>query len=300
MKTLIALDGSAEATRALRTAAHLVSPLEREITLLCVAQPISRRMKGQPRDAWSRKMLTEANRILDTAHKDLPPGAGVVHRVAEVGSPASVIVDKARDFDLVVLGDKGSGTSGDPGLGPVASRVLEHAPCAVLIARDLPLSAEGLRVLVAADGAAASREAIETLCTAFDLGEVEVCVMHVVETPWVHLGLEEDWVSASEEEQDRSEPGAFEREMVREGEWIVEEAKRGLRIPRITIRTSIVQGNPASEILSEAERGDYHLIVIGASGSRDLKHQMVGSVSAKVAWNAPCSVLVVREPAETG
>ena len=35
-------------------------------------------------------------------------------------------------------------------------------------------------------------------------------------------------------------------------------------------------------------------MVMAASGVVDLKHQMLGSVSSKVAWNAPCSVLLVR------
>jgi nucleotide-binding universal stress UspA family protein len=56
----------------------------------------------------------------------------------------------------------------------------------------------------------------------------------------------------------------------------------------------IYRGLPAEEILSEAETGGYDLIVMGVSGAMDLKHQILGSVSIKVAWNAPCSVLLVR------
>lgn len=46
--------------------------------------------------------------------------------------------------------------------------------------------------------------------------------------------------------------------------------------------------------LGEAETGDYDLVVIGASSAADFKHEILGSVSSKVAWNAPCSVLLVR------
>jgi nucleotide-binding universal stress UspA family protein len=60
------------------------------------------------------------------------------------------------------------------------------------------------------------------------------------------------------------------------------------------ITTFIYRGIPSEEILREAEMGDYDLVVIAASGVMDLKHQMLGSVSSKVAWNAPCSVLLVR------
>ena len=300
MKTLIALDGSSDAICAMRTAMHLLSPISREISLLCVAPPMVRRPQGEPRRDYDRRILAEAHRIIERAHAELPPGAGPVTRLAEIGSVAATIIDKSRDHDLVVLGDKGRGTSGNVGLGPVTSRVLEHAPSAVLIGREMTAQPEELRILVTVDGSAASHRAIELICTGFDLNRAEVCLMHVAETPWVHLGLEEDWYTAGEEEQDRSEPGAFEREMVREGEQLVQQAKRWLHIPRLSVTTNIVQGNPADEIISEAERGGYHLIVMGASDSHDLKHRMLGSVSTKVAWNAPCSVLVVKEPGETG
>ena len=56
----------------------------------------------------------------------------------------------------------------------------------------------------------------------------------------------------------------------------------------------IRDGNPGTEILGEAESGEYDLIVLGSTGMSGLKHQMLGSVSAKVAAQAPCSVAVVK------
>jgi nucleotide-binding universal stress UspA family protein len=54
------------------------------------------------------------------------------------------------------------------------------------------------------------------------------------------------------------------------------------------------EGSPATEILGEAESGAYDLIVLGATGATDAKHEMLGSVSAKLAWQASCSVAVVK------
>ena len=120
--------------------------------------------------------------------------------------------------------------------------------------------------------------------------------MHVAETPWVELGPEEDWVTYSEEDKEHSEVGVLEKELVREGESIVEQARDLLLPHRLSISTRLDEGIPADEILSEAERGQYDLVVVGAAGGRDLKHRMLGSVSFKIAWNAPCSVLIAREP----
>ncbi|MBT8159528.1 universal stress protein [Arthrobacter sp. GN70] len=56
----------------------------------------------------------------------------VVHNV----SPASAILDAARDADLIVIGSRGHG--GFPGLhlGSVSSQVLSHAQCPVLVVRS--------------------------------------------------------------------------------------------------------------------------------------------------------------------
>jgi nucleotide-binding universal stress UspA family protein len=121
--------------------------------------------------------------------------------------------------------------------------------------------------------------------------------MHVVETPWAEMGVEEDWVTYSEEDKHQTEVGRLEHELIREGEDLMEQARLLLQSYRISVTTRLDQGDPTNEILSEAERGQYDLVVVGATGSRDLKHRMLGSVSAKIAWGAPCSVLIVREPA---
>lgn len=296
MKTLIAVDGSEDAACAMRTATRLLSPIGRDLTLLCVAPPGARRPKGEPRREYDRRMLEGANQVLDRARGDLPPGAGLLNLLSVIGSPAAGILERAGDFDLVVLGDRGRGTPGSSGLGPVAGRVLEHSTGALLIARALPPGRDNIRALVALDGSRASTLALETMCTAFDTANWEVSLMHVVETPWVHMGLEEDWVTASEAEQEESEAGRLERELVREGEAIIETARQRLTHLNVSVDTVNVQGDPADEILDESERGDYDLVVLGATGSRDLKHRLLGSVSSKVAWNTRASVLVVNLP----
>ena len=59
-------------------------------------------------------------------------------------------------------------------------------------------------------------------------------------------------------------------------------------------RLLTMEGNPADELLRQAEVGEYDLAVVGATGASDLKHTKLGSVSFKLASNAPCSVAVIR------
>jgi nucleotide-binding universal stress UspA family protein len=294
VKILIATDGSDEATVALKTAARLLSSVC-NVDLLCVAPAFPKKWASALADYdYDQRILGETTQILERARGNANFHSKLISLLREIGSPSSVIVDKTEDYDLTVIGSKGCGAGRNIGLGPVASRVVEHALGSVLVARELR-SEGGIRILLAVDGSAASLHAVETLLSLFDLSSAEVCLMHVTETPWIELGLEDDWITYSDEDKERSEAGALEKELVREGEAVLEQARDLLRTGPLSVNTCIDGGNPAEAILNEAERGQYDLIVVGATGARDLKHQMLGSVSSKIAWSAPCSVLIARE-----
>jgi nucleotide-binding universal stress UspA family protein len=295
MKVLIATDGSADATIALRTAIRVLTPVDRHLDLMSVAPAYPhRRRGGRRRQDYERRILGEITQILSDARASVSPDSDGLNVVAEIGSPAGIIVDRAEAYDLTVIGPKGRGMTRDMGLGPVASRVVEHALGPVLVAREFR-SDGGLRALIAVDGSTASLKAIDCFRSLFDLGSAEICLMHVRETPWIHLGLEEDWETYDDDEKQQSEAGVFEKELVREADVVLDQARARLHMERATVSTRVDEGKPADEILSEAERGQYDLVVLGATGIRDLKHSMLGSVSSKVAWNAPCSVLIVRD-----
>jgi nucleotide-binding universal stress UspA family protein len=74
------------------------------------------------------------------------------------------------------------------------------------------------------------------------------------------------------------------------------DARLRIKDHHTAITTIVREGSPANEILSEADQGDYDVIVVGANEAHDMKHGMLGSVSSKVAWCAPCSVLIARVP----
>ena len=62
-------------------------------------------------------------------------GVAATGQVVHSDSPASALVDAAKDADLVVVGSRGHG--GFPGLhvGSVATQIITHAPCPVLVVR---------------------------------------------------------------------------------------------------------------------------------------------------------------------
>lgn len=62
----------------------------------------------------------------------------------------------------------------------------------------------------------------------------------------------------------------------------------------VALTTEAREGDPADALISVAEAEAADLIVVGAQGMRGPTRYLLGSVAAKVARHAPCSVLIAR------
>lgn len=298
MRTLMATDGSNEAAAALRTATRLLRRKDNEVHILCVAprfhEPGSRKKDERVRAEYERRIERETKKILERAHRTLLAEGVAAEIRAESGSPAEVIVRLANDYDVTVLGATSQYDTTRPGIGSVASRVLEHAPGIVLICRE-NAGGSSLRILLCVDGSRASQSALNALTTNINTESAEITLLHIVETPWVNLGLDQDWFDlGGETREQKSSEFQLEEELQVEANEIIADAVEQLTRHGLDVTTVIAEGNPASQILGQAEEDEYDLIVLGASGATDMKHRMLGSVSAKVTGQAPCSVAVVK------
>ena len=143
------------------------------------------------------------------------------------------------------------------------------------------------RILVPVDGSDGSEQALDMLASFFDLESAEITLLHVIESLWL-----------PEDENEEAQEGAdqIKRELRREAETLLAAARSRILPHHSGVTTLLREGIPANEILGAADEGDYDLVVVGATEASDLKHQVLGSVSSKVAWNASCSVLLVRVP----
>jgi nucleotide-binding universal stress UspA family protein len=305
MKVLLATDGSPQATVALETAVALLRKERAQFDLLCVAPeftpPKARREKDAKKrsrmiESYRERIRVEAREMLVKTQASLATKGIEAGLLMEIGSPARVIVERAVDYDLTVVGAHDRYTRGKPGLGPVASRIVASAPNAVLIGREAP-GDKAWRILAAVDGSQASGYALNLLGATFNVEMAEITLIHVAETPWIHLGLGREWFESPREMVDitgNEIEASFEKELKYEAEDAVEAARLLLERYGLSATTMITEGDPALEIISEAESGQYDLIVMGASGASDLKHSLLGSVSTKVAQDAPSSVLIAK------
>ncbi|HTX43112.1 MAG TPA: universal stress protein [Methanocella sp.] len=79
-----------------------------------------------------------------------------------------------------------------------------------------------------------------------------------------------------------------------EGEDALNYAVNRAREKGVSLKTRIVRGYPADEIIKTARDEGAALIVVGNLGRTGIERMLLGSVSEAVVRNAPCPVLVVR------
>jgi nucleotide-binding universal stress UspA family protein len=222
--------------------------------------------------------------------KDLVAGSGAECRVVE-GVPAAEIVRNAREepCDLIVMGTHGRGGVARLLLGSVAADVLHKASCPVLAVKPpgarkvggeeaaavVPGTTAGPLfpvILHPTDFSERSRHALDVAC-ALARGGGRLNVLHVVEA--VHVASE------------GYEQALYERlRMFQTND------------PSIQVDYWLREGDPATEVLSEAAAKECDLIALGTHGWTGVDRLLMGSVAEKVLRGAHCPVLAVRVPAE--
>ena len=135
---LLGVDGSEHALHAAKTAADLARSLQSETLRIVVAYDSVPPYLGEPnmQTAISARMK-EAEKILQKAVGVVGKIPGEIHTETLEGPPAEAILDVAntRKCDLIVMGSRGLGRLTGLLLGSQSQKVVQHAPCPVLIVR---------------------------------------------------------------------------------------------------------------------------------------------------------------------
>lgn len=77
-----------------------------------------------------------AAKTLNDAVAEVSPPPGVtVNQIVTEGNPAQVLLEAAKDADLLVVGNRGHSAFVDALIGSVSVRCLHHAACPVVIVR---------------------------------------------------------------------------------------------------------------------------------------------------------------------
>jgi nucleotide-binding universal stress UspA family protein len=134
---LVALDGSAHAEQALRTAVQLADEEHARLTLITAVPPASALAQLSAAGVAMTEiadLLGEAGKRIREQVQALPPDLSVQSMVVR-GHPAEVILERLREgrHDLLVMGTRGLGRVGSALLGSVSQAVLHEARVPVLV-----------------------------------------------------------------------------------------------------------------------------------------------------------------------
>jgi nucleotide-binding universal stress UspA family protein len=296
MRVLLAIDGSAPSEAARNLAASLRWPEGTSIAIVAVVEPLAV-VLAEPASyeiaADNDRAVSAAlgARLADAAAALEAPGRIVETMLAE-GRPASVIVEKAREFraDLIIVGSRGLGRLRSMVLGSVSAEVVDHAPCPVLVARGPSVG----KILLATDGSASARLAVDHLGATRYLAGHRVDVISV--GPVVH-GVTAFWYQAPAMIESTARVQADHvAEARHETESRAASVAQELRLEGVDAHWTISVGDPAQEIIEAAAHMGCDLIVLGSRGLTGLDRIFLGSVARNVLLHTRASVLIVREP----
>ena len=303
MKILIAYDGSEYADSALADLKRAGLPRDVEALVMSMADVFlppsiegeTVRVPGAVRRAHERaqRKLDEAAALAKGASERVKswfPG-WQVRSEALADSPAWALIRTADQWKpaLIVMGARGHSVFGGRLiLGSISQRVLYEAKCSVRIARASQKDAEEpVRILIGVDQSSDSNAALDAVCNRQWPNGSEAAVLAVVDT-----------VMAINSDPD--DPAAMKWiEVEDEDNWdqvraVFDPAAEKLRRAGLHAEILVRRGNPAEQILEEADTWGAECIFVGAQGTTGIDRLLLGSVSSAVSARARCSVEVVR------
>lgn len=222
----------------------------------------------------------------------LAPSFGEVRTCLRTGEVAEEILDESRcsGTELIVLGHRQRPILAEKLPASVTRRVLERAPCSVLLVR--PGSPAPRRVLLAYDGSPAARAALQSLLR-LPLGDhVQIEVISSAEPVPPPIAMADPTgmtymtpavIEAMEAEMDERGDAAAR---------LAADAVRQLDRTGWDVSSITPSGNPACEILEAAKTSGADMIVLGGHQSGGPMGGLPKNTAAAVIHQAPCAVLV--------
>jgi len=133
MKIVVGYDGSDHGKRALERAAAMAGGGD-EVVVVAAAEAHAR--TGITEGAHLDPSEIEQRRgDLEQARASLSEHGIEAETIAGQGDPGAVIVEAAKDADLVIVGSRGLNSVQRILMGSVSSKVVHRAPCDVLVVR---------------------------------------------------------------------------------------------------------------------------------------------------------------------
>lgn len=274
MKILVATGGSSHSEIAVHFCAQLAPRAGKTVTVLTVCR--------------HKTAGVEADAILAAARMILEPRVPDLHTRVRFGHPAENIICEAEEgsYDLVVVGEKHhSDMVSRFLLGSTAERVVEHAPCPVVVAKGQSCP---IRRILLCDSGVRHPSLLGRFTTQLaDLitGQEAITVLHVMSQMSAGPGVKG--------QQLRANAKTLIAERSPEGKLLEQDVRILKRLgaqPHPKVRHGLV----VDEIVTETRAGNYDLLVIGVHPGQGWRRILLDDLARQIITQAPRPVLVVR------
>lgn len=292
MRILLATDGSEFSEGAARFLGRFDLSSRDEIIVLHVVTsiPFDDDVKGQIIHVIKRVSPAIRKTAVDILGK---AGAAVSSREEE-GAPDEVILNIAQESgaDLIVMGARGLRGMKSLFIGSVTRAVAAVSQVPLIVTKPYTSAERALKILFATDGSATAASTAGLLASIPFPARSALKIMHVSSGV---IGDIPERYAMQIQEQMKNYVAEVRRRSSEEAEKVLAAARQVLS-GKFTACTEVSRtGDPAVEILKEAEAWQADLVAVGSRGLRGIKG-MLGSVSRRVLGLAPCPVLIGRKP----
>jgi nucleotide-binding universal stress UspA family protein len=136
-KIIVGVDGSGLSLKAFERALSDVACQGGEVIVVCVAEMLSTLSLKKFDDQAYKRLMRHHRDILDEFLENGKQSKVKIKGVLEAGRPASILARLAREekADEIIVGSQGKDAEQKMLLGHVSSRLIEIAPCSVVVVR---------------------------------------------------------------------------------------------------------------------------------------------------------------------
>jgi len=303
---LIAFDGSDEARHAIDVAATLMpgaratvvtvrdswNPLEHAaVARLALPDSIIAPATRRLADALAEVAAATA---ADGAATATAAGLTVAHHVEDAPKPWRGLVAVAHRLspDVIICGARGRGRLSRAVLGTTTDSLLHHAPAPLLIVPRADRAVDG-PVLVGYDGSAPARGAIELAARLFPRRRAEV--VNAWSSPF-DRSFEGEEVTTMPLVEMAEIVEAVEGKCAETAQMLADEGAVLARTLELDAHAMTVPSGVGAwhALTSVAEERHAAVIVVGSRGRGAIASTVLGSVSAGLAHNAACPIVISR------
>lgn len=293
---LLAVDGSPMSLKAADAALGLAELFQARLTLLSVAETAPQYVAtSEENDQEYAAARSYYQRLQDPIRKLAERKGIVVQGKILNGNSGQAILRAVNEqhSDLLIAGSQGRSGAWGAFLGSTVDKLVNHAPCSMLVIRENMGKKLYKRLLVALDGSPLSWQAFHLgLQMAQALGAA-LEVISVVEGPTAPAEKTGALPSLSEPASPTGRRWDWSMYLSQAQASAIAQAE----LTGVHLETSIREGHASSVLVSEAREHRCDLLLLGATGHEHPWSETSGGTARKVANEASCAVMLIRPPA---